>query len=138
MSWIDVDIKGNKVEIDVDKNNGSSSRSGTVTIVGCENKTISVSQQGKRVILAVSTSQSSLSFGGKASSATITVDASSSFSSYDNKGWIETRRFGDLVTITVERNTPDLIEVVQLPSMVVRTKRSLLIRTTICQPNPLI
>ena len=45
--WITVSKNGNQATITVTKNTGSDSRSGTVTISGCSNKTISITQDGQ-------------------------------------------------------------------------------------------
>jgi hypothetical protein len=48
--WIGLNQDGNKITITVTENTGSGSRSGIVSISGCENKNISVTQEGQGTI----------------------------------------------------------------------------------------
>jgi len=46
-SWISTSVSGNTVTISVTENTGTSERSGTVTVTGCETKTVAITQAGE-------------------------------------------------------------------------------------------
>ena len=102
-SWISTSKVGNKIRITVDNNNGGS-RSGTVTISGCQTKTFSVSQSGGSSSCSVSTSQSSLNYLASQSTKTFQVTTSEGYSVSDNSGWVSTSKSGNTVSVTVTAN----------------------------------
>ncbi|MBB3700743.1 DNRLRE domain-containing protein [Flammeovirga yaeyamensis] len=104
-SWITASKSGDNVVINVTENTGSTERSGTVTVSGCETKTISVTQSGTATTCSLSVSSSSLSFSDAAGNNTVNVTSTESFTASSSQSWISTSISGNVITVSVSANS---------------------------------
>ncbi len=101
--WITATKSGNNVNISVTANTSTVARTGTVTIDGCINRTISISQEGATACsLTLSSSNESFAQGG--GTTTVNVSTTENFTISENLGWITTSKSGNTVTITAAAN----------------------------------
>lgn len=101
--WITATKSGSNINISVSANNGTE-RTGTVTVNGCENRTITVTQAAAPSDCTFSISKTSHSFDANAGSTTVNVNTNEEFTVSDNTGWISATKNGNIVTISVTAN----------------------------------
>ena len=106
--WVTATKSGNNVNISVTANNGTSPRSAVVTVDGCINRIITITQEAGEEDdveeCTLSTSANSKQFTSNGGSSNITVTTTEDFTVSDNRGWISTSISGNSVTITTTAN----------------------------------
>ncbi|WP_172665944.1 BACON domain-containing protein [Flammeovirga sp. OC4] len=104
-SWITATKSGENVVINTTANSSETVRTGSVSVIGCEEKTITVVQSGTSPTCKLNVSNTSLSFTESASSNTITVTTTDNFTVNASQSWVTTSISGASVTINVAANT---------------------------------
>ncbi|GJM63897.1 DUF7594 domain-containing protein [Persicobacter diffluens] len=103
-SWITATQQAGAVEISVLENNNAGTRSGTVTLSGCETKTITVSQSGIENSCSLVLSKNTHHFSDQAGSVTVQVTSNESFTASADQSWISTSISGNDLIVSVSPN----------------------------------